>query len=162
MEANGKTKNIYTLSLQTIASWQIASEPNDTGIYAEIPAFQRGLVWNPAQIEVLWDSLLRGIPIGAISLIPKEGAERYSQTATKNQWSEGYFILDGQQRCNAITFGFREFNGEDKNPILWIDLLPSKEIQNRSNLGGIQYQIQTGKTNQGKSRPMRIVKRLNI
>lgn len=133
MENNDKPKNIYPLSLQTIASWQIASEPNDTEIHAEIPTFQRGLVWNPAQIEVLWDSLLRGIPIGAISLIPKEGAERYSQTATKNQRSEGYFILDGQQRCNAITLGFREFNGEDKNPILWIDLLPSKEILKRSN-----------------------------
>lgn len=129
METNDMTKNVYPLSLRTIASWQIASESNDAEIYAEIPAFQRGLVWNPAQIEVLWDSLLRGIPIGAISLIPIEGAERYSQKATK----EGYFILDGQQRCNAITLGFREFNGGDKNPILWIDLLPSGEIQKRSN-----------------------------
>ena len=81
---------------------------------------------------MLWDSLLRGIPIGVISLIPMEGAERYSQTAVDGG-RKGYFILDGQQRCNAITLGFREFNGDDKNPILWIDLLPSVEIQKRSN-----------------------------
>lgn len=124
--------NVIPLSLQTIANWQISPESNDDNIHAEIPAFQRGLVWNPAQIEVLWDSLLRGIPIGVISLIPMEGAERYSQT-TVDGGRKGYFILDGQQRCNAITLGFREFNGDDKNPILWIDLLPSKEIQDRSN-----------------------------
>jgi hypothetical protein len=124
--------NVIPLSLQTIAKWQISPESNGDNIHAEIPAFQRGLVWNPAQIEVLWDSLLRGIPIGAISLIPMEGAERYSQTAADGG-RKGYFILDGQQRCNAITLGFREFDGADKNPILWIDLLPSKEIQDRSN-----------------------------
>ena len=133
MKTNDIVTNVLALSLQTIANWQIAPESNDAEIYAEIPAFQRGLVWNPAQIEVLWDSLLRGIPIGALSLIPKEGAERYSQMATEDQRSKGYFILDGQQRCNAITLGFREFNGADKNPILWIDLFPSEEIQKRSN-----------------------------
>lgn len=132
METKDIVENIRPLSLQTIANWQISPESNGGNIHAEIPAFQRGLVWNPAQIEVLWDSLLRGIPIGVISLIPMEGAERYSQTAADGG-RKGYFILDGQQRCNAITLGFREFNGADKNPILWIDLLPSKEIQDRSN-----------------------------
>ena len=29
-----------------------------------IPDIQRGLVWNAAQIEVFWDSLLRNIPVG--------------------------------------------------------------------------------------------------
>ena len=33
-----------------------------------IPDIQRGLVWNAAQIEVFWDSLLRGIPIGWFSV----------------------------------------------------------------------------------------------
>ena len=108
--------NVIPLSLQTIANWQISPESNGGNIHAEIPAFQRGFVWNPAQIEVLWDSLLRGIPIGVISLIPMEGAERYSQKATGDE-RKGYFILDGQQRCNAITLGFCEFNGDDKNPI---------------------------------------------
>ena len=33
-----------------------------------IPPLQRGLVWNAARMEALWDSVLRGIPIGAISI----------------------------------------------------------------------------------------------
>lgn len=125
--------NVISLSLQTIANWQLAPQSDNSNIYAEIPAFQRGLVWNSAQIEVLWDSLLRGIPIGAISLIPMEGAERYSHKGNCANKNRGYFILDGQQRCNAITLGFREFSGCDRNPILWIDLHPTDELQKRSN-----------------------------
>lgn len=85
METKDIAENVYALSLQTIANWQISPESNGDKIHAEIPAFQRGLVWNPAQIEVLWDSLLRGIPIGVISLIPMEGAERYSQKTTDGE-----------------------------------------------------------------------------
>ena len=36
----------------------------------DIPVFQRGLVWSPAQVELLWDSVMRGIPIGCITLMP--------------------------------------------------------------------------------------------
>ena len=125
--------NVISLSLQTIANWQISPQSNDPEINAEIPAFQRGLVWNPAQIEVLWDSLLRGIPIGVISLIPIEGAERFLQKNEDGHKGRGFFVLDGQQRCNAITLGFRDFNGNDKDPILWIDVFPTKEIKKRSN-----------------------------
>lgn len=76
-----------------------------------IPPIQRGLVWNPTRIEVLWDSLMRGIPIGTFS--------------TRHA-SDGHIeILDGQQRANAIYLAYHKtsFSNSDKNhPILWIDL----------------------------------------
>ena len=34
----------------------------------KIPAIQRGLVWKPHQVELLWDSILRKFPIGAFTL----------------------------------------------------------------------------------------------
>lgn len=76
-----------------------------------IPPIQRGLVWNPTRIEVLWDSLMRGIPIGTFS--------------TRTSSSDGHIeILDGQQRANAIYIAYKaSFSGSDKGgPILWIDL----------------------------------------
>src|SRR5208282_481496 len=35
---------------------------------ASLPALQRGSVWKPHQVERLWDSLTRGLPIGALIL----------------------------------------------------------------------------------------------
>ena len=52
-----------------------------------IPDIQRGLVWNAAQIEVFWDSLLRGIPIGIFTVVENAGEK---------------MLLDGQQRWHAI------------------------------------------------------------
>ena len=78
----------------------------------KIPNIQRGLVWKSMQMELLWDSILRGFPIGSMLVLDKEGN------------GEGD-ILDGQQRANAIITGFNknEILG-DKRPtnILWIDL----------------------------------------
>ena len=64
-----------------------------------IPDIQRGLVWNAAQMEVFWDSLLRGIPVGIFTV-----AKIDNQT----------ILLDGQQRWNAIKSAI-----DDENGILW-------------------------------------------
>ena len=58
--------------------WQIASWTSDESEVL-IPALQRGLVWKPRQVELLWDSILRGFPIGSFMLsdiVNKEGYER--------------------------------------------------------------------------------------
>jgi len=123
-------RNVFALNLEDVANWQVApAKISPDSIRAEIPAFQRGLVWNPAQVEVLWDSLLRQIPIGALSLLPVKGAERYSRD--KSIADGAYWILDGQQRANAIALGFRPFG--DGTDILWIDLKPQEELRRRSN-----------------------------
>ena len=57
-------------------------------IRIDIPEFQRGLVWKASQIETLWDSVMRGIPIGCITLI------KYKGEAKENQAEYGVF--DGQ------------------------------------------------------------------
>lgn len=67
-----------------------------------LPTVQRGFVWKPYQIENLWDSLLRGYPVGAFVLSEK--------TDSNNK----YELLDGQQRASAICLGF--YNPLDKTP----------------------------------------------
>lgn len=56
-----------------------------------LPTVQRGFVWRPSQIENLWDSLLRGYPIGAFVFAPTD--------------SSTLELLDGQQRLTAICLG---------------------------------------------------------
>ena len=127
-------KNTIALSLQEIADWQLTTRDKVApgACWARMPSFQRGLVWSPAQIEVLWDSLMRGIPIGALSLLPIEGNERFRRGEADEDFSGAYWIVDGQQRSNAIALGFSPFPRENENtPILWLDLLPDRSKRTR-------------------------------
>jgi len=64
--------NTFSLTLNEIASWQdIPGTGERPQVRASVPILQRGLVWNPGQIELLWDSILRGFPIGALVLSAK-------------------------------------------------------------------------------------------
>lgn len=90
-------------TLQEIANW--AGENSQI----KIPAIQRGLVWKPRQVELLWDSILRGFPIGCFLL-------------SKNS-DDTYDLMDGQQRFNAIANAFSPLK-DDSQSELWIDIDP--------------------------------------
>lgn len=77
-----------------------------------IPALQRGLVWKPRQVELLWDSILRGFPIGSFIL----------SDIVNNEGAGKYYLMDGQQRYNTISIGFNTV--PDAKAVLWIDLIP--------------------------------------
>lgn len=87
-----------------LSIFQIAEGVKREGGFS-IPPLQRGLVWNAARMEALWDSVLRGIPIGAISIRNNE-------------------IFDGQQRAHAISVGLNGGLSKEDDEILWLDLLP--------------------------------------
>lgn len=83
---------------------------------------QRGFIWKNSQIEDLWDSLLRGFPIGSF-LLTKNGDGKY-------------FIIDGQQRATSIALGFfnpwieddkRYFWSLKRIPVLWLDIAPKEK-----------------------------------
>lgn len=104
----------FSYSLREIANWSINKR-------VSIPALQRGLVWAPLQVEMLWDSIFRGFPIG--SFVITKSIENKAQTTESITENTSYFLLDGQQRYNAITLGFQGVNNESK-AVLWLDLLP--------------------------------------
>lgn len=98
-------------TLKEISDW--AHE----GSKVTIPAIQRGLVWKPQQVELLWDSILRQFPIGSFTL---------STSGDKDE--SAYNLLDGQQRWNAISLGYGSVNEKMSSvrSILWFDLMPEK------------------------------------
>ncbi len=61
----------------------------------DVPPFQRGYVWIPSQVELLWDSLTRGLPIGTLVA---------SETGTERR----YYLVDGRQRTTSLRLGFRD------------------------------------------------------
>jgi len=106
-------KDLFTL--QEIANWQLHNDNPEV----ELPSIQRGFVWRPKQVEDLWDSLLRGYPIGSF-LFSRSGKKRY--------------LMDGQQRATSIFLGhfnpYKQLNEtkawaiKGELPVLWIDLKP--------------------------------------
>ena len=100
-----------------------------------LPTVQRGFVWKPYQIENLWDSLLRGYPIGSFVISPKVNS------------ADEFELLDGQQRASAICLGFHNpsdqsgdadktvstfFRTSTANIMVFIDLAkPNGEYDNR-------------------------------
>ena len=110
------------LDLRSIASWRVDCLENGSGVKASIPALQRGLVWRPQQIELLWDSIFRGFPIGSlVACRPIANQERAAgETCT-------HHLLDGQQRSQAISLAYAvpDFSSREQGTdpdILWLDL----------------------------------------
>ena len=103
-----------------------------------LPAIQRAFVWRPNQIERLFDSLMRGYPIGSFLfwIAKRESIEQYkfydfmlayhqrnnphcASVGTVNR-DEITAVLDGQQRLTALNIGLRGSYAY-KLPRLWWD-----------------------------------------
>lgn len=118
--------NLHTLSVEQVANWQVA-----------LPALQRGAVWKPQQVEDLWDSLMRGFPIGSFLVSPfsaTRGARplKYARNPpSPDSTTYAHHLLDGQQRSNAIALAFLDSwqSPEEPSPpaVLWLDLAPQKK-----------------------------------
>lgn len=157
---NTADQHIFALTLWDIASWQITDKTlseqkasfrpeslkGQTDIHAGLPTLQRGAVWRARQIELFWDSLLRSFPVGSLLLAKKiTGQDTRPSPVTGSAPEASYHILDGQQRSNAIAWGFYlpeqpEKNGKGKytfpptedtagknkaaKSMLWLDLMP--------------------------------------
>ena len=140
-----KTPNAATneiLSLRDIASWQFPQLKTDSNgqpvrppVLAGLPSLQRGAVWRPNQVELLWDSILRGFPIGSLVVSPllEQQKTRSGAHVSDLPWGNEYthHLLDGQQRANAIALGyldppFAASTDEQAQPqtLLWLDLAP--------------------------------------
>jgi hypothetical protein len=142
-----KTENghrpAYFLGLQEIAAWQLknpvhvlinpTSNDHEKPLFAELPALQRGSVWSASQTESLWDSLIRGFPVGSFFFAPYQagfGREDY-KLGKGSRSTPDFLLLDGQQRATAIALGFLDLWSESQEyvdgPALWVDLRQERD-----------------------------------
>ncbi|MCK5536134.1 MAG: DUF262 domain-containing protein [Bacteroidales bacterium] len=118
--------NLYTLELIDIASWAIDGVPSSE-ITCGLPSLQRGAVWKANQVELLWDSLMRGFPIGSLVISEKiqgQKTKNLKSSTKKSTDNVNYHLLDGQQRATTISLGFLDpFEVQENHfSYLWIDL----------------------------------------
>lgn len=120
-----KEKKTYCYTIDDIANWQkeISNNNSHNTCKITLPSLQRGFIWKSYQIENLWDSILRGYPIGALLM---NKVDDYNKE-----------LLDGQQRSTSISIGYLNPFKIDSNtqllnikkniPAVWIDLKPVKD-----------------------------------
>ena len=124
-------KNARAYTLEEVAKWQL--DPYPSGV--AIPRLQRGLVWKAVKMELLWDSIMRGIPVGAFVVCSRNKLPDQDRQADVHAES---YLLDGQQRSAAITMAFRDFPPlaatDEGLPVLWLDVAPDEQA-NRMRAG---------------------------
>lgn len=113
-----------------------------------MPAIQREFVWSPGQIVRLFDSLMRGYPVGSFLLwdVQPETAKAYTfyefltdfherdhpyaDKATVAAGSGTTAVLDGQQRLTSLNIGLYGSFAEKKKYAWWnsADAFPRKRL----------------------------------
>lgn len=133
-----------------------------------LPAIQRAFVWDPDQIVEMFDSIMRGYPIGSFlfwDLLPENRdkwdiyrfitdarqGENHNQVANTHGTPDVTLVLDGQQRLTALMIGLRgSYTIKKKhlrrsNPNAWVrqtfylDLLHDPKLDAEDGDMGVRY-----------------------
>jgi len=92
-----------------------------------VPSFQRPLRWQAREVVALFDSLLRGYPVGALVFWqrPAAAVERLTvggATFTVPAVTDAWWVVDGQQRVTALAAAMLELDhGRDRRWRVYFD-----------------------------------------
>jgi len=117
-------KNIRPTNLPQWLDWAAGNAPDQWQV--ALPMIQRGFVWKPAQIIELWDSLLQGLPIGALLVSEMNAgmqAVNLLPQAQSTHSAQGgrIALVDGQQRTLAMLTGWPLSAQTSHSHRLWVD-----------------------------------------
>ncbi|MFA5731809.1 MAG: DUF262 domain-containing protein [Acidithiobacillus sp.] len=91
-----------------------------------LPMIQRGSVWRPHQILDLWDTLLQGMPLGAMMMMPIKAGTPVFKVITRNikpADAGAIALLDGQQRTLAMLSVWPGIENQlQRRVAIWVDL----------------------------------------
>lgn len=110
LNSNSNVKLYSTRELFDMQKRNKDNDAEDKGVKLGIPAVQRGLVWEPSKIVNLWDSIIKGYPIGIFQCYKE----------SDNQLA----LIDGQQRLNAICLGY----ANTEEAALWVGI-DTKQVE---------------------------------
>ena len=100
--------------------WEDGTPPDQCVL--ALPPIQRNSAWNPRQVVDVWDSIFRGLPLGAF-MLQKRVADKLGRAPNSGnkKLPEGWDLLDGQQRVRSLLLGLYGPTPQDKR-CLWINL----------------------------------------
>ena len=110
-----------------LTKWLDYASGLDPALFVALPLIQRDAIWKPKQIIDLWDTVLRGMPLGSLLVndLPKDGWIRgVGQTEAKlvpTDVQNSIGLLDGQQRTLALLAGWQWGKNLDLKCRIWVD-----------------------------------------
>jgi len=111
---------------EKLVNWmQWASGRADAKRHVVLPMIQRGSVWAPHKLLDLWDTLLRGMPLGAMMASETVGDSiRVLVEGSTRQADAGDIgLIDGQQRTLSMLAGWPQGLINPLRPVaIWVDL----------------------------------------
>lgn len=115
----------------SLNEWLDMAAGNHDKFKVVLPMIQRGSVWAPHKILDLWDTLLRGMPIGAMMASEAKLDELIkdpNQDGTRKASAGDINLIDGQQRTLAIRVGYPQNLNNTLRPFcIWVDLTDSPQ-----------------------------------
>ncbi|HEV7367457.1 DUF262 domain-containing protein, partial [Arenibaculum sp.] len=91
-----------------------------------IPEFQRPLRWQWQDVQRLFDSIIKGYPIGSLLLWKREAPDADIRLGALHfrarRFEEGWWVVDGQQRLTSLANALTEDGAKDERFSLAYDL----------------------------------------
>ena len=91
-----------------------------------IPEFQRPLRWQWEDVRRLFDSIVKGYPIGSVLLwirpAPEATIRLGGRCIPARQFDDGWWVVDGQQRLTSLANALSEEGSRDDRFALAYDL----------------------------------------
>lgn len=128
MNASCKSASVEVVSLAKWLDWIVG---NDDERRVVLPMLQRGSVWKASQIIDLWDSVLRGFPIGSLMVSRYTGSAVAFDTKKRTEVRDAVAVTDGQQRTLALTVAWPRPPSFESDQCLWIDLSDNEPLAGR-------------------------------
>lgn len=118
--------NGNTIQVLALTQWLDMAAGKHAAVGVDLPMIQRGFVWKPKQIMDLWDSLLSGMPIGALMVSEMQQGDAHVALTPNGEGprtaTQRLGLVDGQQRTLAMLMGWRAFTAGAAQHRLWVDL----------------------------------------
>lgn len=122
-------KNVIPVRLEDWMEW--SSRQPGAERHVVLPMIQRGSVWAPHKLLDLWDTLLRGMPIGAMMASDARAGEtvkEIEQANTRKSVLGDISLIDGQQRTLSMLAGWPKGLVNPLRPVaIWVDLLDAPQ-----------------------------------
>ncbi len=110
------------IEILPIEKWLNFASGDNESVFVALPLIQRGSVWKPNQIIDLWDTLLRGMPMGSLifSLMPSGiDVRRIGKKEMIKTPAGSIGLIDGQQRTLAMLIAWSNAGEMDRR--IWVD-----------------------------------------